>query len=112
MGYFLRQDKKKNGIYLQMYETYWNPEIKQARTRYVKSFGYVEELKSNGIPDPVSHFKALVREEEEKRRAKLNDETRPRVFDGNHENREKNIGHFLLAAMMLLSVMGLSACTA
>ena len=91
MGYFLRQDKKKNGIYLQMYETYWNPEIKQARTRYVKSFGYVEELKSNGIPDPVSHFKALVREEEEKRRAKLNDETRPRVFDGSHENLEKNI---------------------
>lgn len=100
MGYFLRQDKKKNGIYLQMYETYWNPEIKQARTRYIKSFGYVEELKSNGIPDPVSHFKAVVREEEEKRRTRLNDETRPRVFDENHENREKSIGHFMLSAMM------------
>lgn len=58
MGYFLRQDKKKNGIYLQMYETYWNPEIKQARTRYVKSFGYVDELKStdtlNIIPPTVN----------------------------------------------------------
>ena len=100
MGYFLRQDKKKNGIYLQMYETYWNPEIKQARTRYIQSFGYVEELKSNGIPDPVSHFNAVVREEEEKRRTRLNDETRPRVFDENHENREKSIGHFMLSAMM------------
>lgn len=97
MGYFLRQDKKKNGIYLQMYETYWNPEIKQARTRCVKSFGYVDELKSSEIPDPVSHFKALVRKEEEERRAKFNDEMRPRAFG---EPIEKNIGHFMLAAMM------------
>ena len=97
MGFFLRQDKKKKGIYLQMYETYWNPEIKQARTRYVKSFGYVEELKTSGIPDPVSHFKAVVRKEEEERRARLNDETRPRAFD---ENLEKDIGYFLLAVIM------------
>ena len=26
MAYYLRQDKKKKGIYLQMYETYWNKE--------------------------------------------------------------------------------------
>ena len=58
MGYFLRQDKKKKGTYLQMYETYWNHEIKQARTRYIESFGYVEELRSDEIPDPVQHYKA------------------------------------------------------
>ena len=97
MGYFLRQDKKKKGTYLQMYETYWNHELKQARTRYIESFGYVEELKSDDIPDPVSHYKALVRKREEERRAMLNEETRPRAF---HENPEKNIGHFLLTAVM------------
>ena len=26
MAYYLRQDKKKKGIYLQMYEAYWNKE--------------------------------------------------------------------------------------
>ena len=80
-----------------MYETYWNSEIKQARTRCIESYGYVEELKSNEIPDPVNHFKAIVRKREEERRAKVNDEMRPRAF---RENQEKNIGHFLLAAMM------------
>lgn len=97
MGYFLRQDKKKKGIYLQMYETYWNPEIKQARTRYIESFGYVEELKSDGIPDPISHYKALVQKREEERRARFSDEKRPRAFG---ESLEKNIGYFLLAAML------------
>ena len=38
MGYFLRQAKKKKGINPQMYETYWNREIRQARTRYIKFF--------------------------------------------------------------------------
>ena len=84
-------------LYLQMYETYWNTEIKQARTRCVESFGYVEELRSDEIPDPVSYYKALVRKREEERRAKFNEEKRPHAFS---EHLEKNIGHFLLAAMM------------
>lgn len=97
MGYFLRQDKKKKGTYLQMYESYWNSTIKQPRTRYIESFGYVEELKSEEIPDPVSHYKDIVRKREEERRAMFNEETRPRAF---RENLEKNIGHFMLAAAL------------
>ena len=97
MGYFLRQDKKKRGIYLQMYETYWDASVKQARTKCIESFGYVEELKSDDIPDPVSHYKALVKEREAKRLADLNDETRARAFS---ENIEKNIGYFLLASLV------------
>ena len=57
MGYFLRQDKKKKGIYLLMYETYWDSRLKQARTRCIKSFGYVSEFITEDIPDPVAHFK-------------------------------------------------------
>ena len=84
MGYFLRQDKKKKGIYLQMYETYWDSRLKQARTRCIKSFGYVSEFITEDIPDPVVHFKQQVREEE----------TKPRAFD---EPVEKNVGYFLLS---------------
>ena len=37
MGYFLRQDNKKNGmLYLQMYETYWDRNRKQPRSRCVE----------------------------------------------------------------------------
>ena len=97
MGYFLRKDKKKKGVYLQMYETYWDRTRKQARTRCVRSFGYADELKSESIPDPVSYYKELVAEEEKKRLSALNDSTRPRAFD---EITEKNAGYFLLKALM------------
>ena len=97
MGYFLRKDKKKKGVYLQMYETYWDRERKQARTRCVRSFGYVDELKSESIPDPVSYYRELVAEEEKNRLSALNDSTRPRAFD---EITEKNAGYFLLKALI------------
>ena len=97
MGYFLRQDKKKKGIYLQMYETYWDSRLKQARTRCIKSFGYVSELITEDIPDPVAHFKQQVREEELKRRKALEEETKPRAFD---EPVEKNVGYFLLSSLI------------
>ena len=97
MGYFLRQDKKKKGIYLQMYETYWDTRLKQARTRCIKSFGYVSELISKDMPDPVAHFKQLVREEELERRKAQEEETKPRAFE---ESVEKNVGYFLLASLI------------
>lgn len=30
MAYYLRQDKKKKGLYLQMYESFWDKEKKAA----------------------------------------------------------------------------------
>lgn len=97
MGYFLRKDKKKKGIYLQMYETFWDKDRKQARTKCVKSFGYVDELKSESIPDPISYYKKLVAMEEKKRLDDLNDSTRPRAFE---EIIEKNAGYFLLRSLI------------
>ena len=97
MGLFLRQDKKKKGIYLQMYECYWDKSIKQARTKCVESFGYVDELKSDSMPDPVSYYKAYVQEQERKRRERLDEKTRPRAFN---ESIEKNVGYFLLASLI------------
>ena len=56
-----------------MYETFWDRERKQARTRCIRSFGYVDELRSESIPDPVSYYRELVSEEEKKRLAELKD---------------------------------------
>ena len=41
MAYFLRKEKKKKGTYLQMYESFWDKDRKQPRTKNVTSFGYV-----------------------------------------------------------------------
>ncbi|MGN0267325.1 MAG: IS1634 family transposase [Lachnospiraceae bacterium] len=97
MAYFLRQDKKKKGIYLQMYETYWDKEKKQPRSRNIESFGYVSDLISDEIPDPVSYYKEYVERKDRERAASLADETRPRAFA---TQIEKNIGYFLVYSLL------------
>ena len=97
MSYFLRKDKKKKGIYLQMYENYWDKNAKAGRTRNVKKFGYVSDLISDEIPDPIAYFTEVVKLEEEKRKSALNAETRPRAFE---TEVEKNAGHFLISSLI------------
>lgn len=97
MAYFLRQEKKKNRIYLQMYENYWDKEKKQARSRHIETFGYVDELISDDIPDPIAHFKAYAKKKEEERLALLAEETRPRAFAA---PLEMNAGHFLVHSLL------------
>lgn len=97
MAYFLRKEKRKNGVYLQMYENYWDKTVKQGRTRHVESFGFVNDLVSDGIPDPVAYYTEYVRQKEEERRSSLRDGTRPRIFD---QTVEKNAGHFLIHALL------------
>ena len=97
MAYFLRQEKKKNRIYLQMYENYWDKEKKQARSRHIETFGYVDELISDDIPDPIAYFKAYVKKKEEERIALLAEETRPRAFAA---PLEMNAGHFLVHSLL------------
>ena len=93
MSYFLRMDKKKKGTYLQMYDRYWDSSAKQARTKSVKAFGYVDDLISDDIKDPIAYYKEYVNKENEKKK----DENRPRAFK---EDIEKNIGCFLLSSLI------------
>ena len=97
MAYFLRQEKKKKGTYLQMYDSYWDKELKQSRTKNVMAFGYVEDLISQEMPDPVAYYKEFVKQKNEERAAAFAEETRPRAF---LSPMEKNVGHFLLHALL------------
>ena len=97
MAYFLRKEKKKKGTYLQMYESFWDKDKKQPRTKNVKSFGYVEDLISGEIPDPVKFYSDYVKEQNENRTKVLSEESRPRAFSN---PVELNIGHFLLYSLI------------
>lgn len=97
MAYFLRQEKKKKGTYLQMYDSFWDKEKKESRTKSVMAFGYVEELISDEIPDPVAYYKDFVKKKNEERISSLAEETRPRAFSS---IVEKNVGHFLLHTLI------------
>lgn len=80
-----------------MYESRWNKELKQPRNHCVESFGYVEDLVSEEIPDPISYYRELVTKRELERKSTLNDSTRARIFD---QPVEKNAGHFLIHALL------------
>ena len=43
MAYFLKKTKNKKGIYLQIYESYYDPERKGGAHRSYKPIGYVHE---------------------------------------------------------------------
>ena len=97
MAHFLRQEKKKKGLYLQMYDSYWDKDLKQSRTKNVMAFGYVEDLISDEIPDPVAYYKEFVKQKNEERSAVFAEETRPRAFTA---PVEYNLGHFLLHTLL------------
>ena len=97
MAYYLRQSKKSGRNYLQMYESYWDKEKKQPRSKYIQAFGYVDELISDEIPDPVSFFKEYVAKENKKVSDLVAQEKRPRAFN---EPVEFYLGHFLIKTVL------------
>ena len=97
MSYFLRQTRKKKGVYLQMYDSNWDKEKKQPRTKSVEAFGYVHELISDTIPDPIAYYTEYVRQKNEERASAMADETRLRAFT---TPAEKNVGYFLLHSLL------------
>ena len=97
MAYYLRKEKKKKGIYLQMYESHWDKEKKQPRSNSVMAFGYVQDLISDEIPDPVAYYTDFVAKKNADRAAALAEKTRPRAFTA---PVEYNLGHFLLHTLL------------
>lgn len=71
MAYFLKKSNTKKGVYLQIYESYRNKEKQETSHRAIKSIGYVNDLTSDKIPDPISYYKAKVRRMNEKRKKEM-----------------------------------------
>ena len=80
MAYYRRQTKKQKGTYLQIYVSSWNKELKQPRSTSVEAIGYVEELTSDEMPDPVAYYKKYVDKMNEERAALFADETRQELL--------------------------------
>lgn len=60
MAYFLKKTKTKNDIYLQIYESFYDPERKGSAHRSYRPVGYVSKLAASGIEDPISYFQQEV----------------------------------------------------
>ena len=93
MAYFLKKTNNKKGTYLQIYESYYDPERKSGAHRSYKTIGYIHELVDKGIDDPISHFQTEVDELNRQHNEKKALDKSRTISD---ESPEKNLGYFLL----------------
>ena len=55
MAYFLKQTKVHGRVYLQISETVYNKQTKKSSNRCYKKLGYLDDLTSGKMPDPVAY---------------------------------------------------------
>lgn len=80
-----------------MYDSYWDKDRKQPRSKSVEAFGYVHELISDTVPDPVAYYKDYVKKKNDEREAAFSEEKRPRAFSSAPESY---VGHFLVHSLL------------
>ena len=93
MAYFLKKSNLKKGVYLQIYESFYDAERKQTAHRSYKALGYVNELKDKGIDDPVSYYKAEVEKLNRTRKDQIRREKQRQIGE---ESPERYLGYFPL----------------
>ena len=96
MAYFLKKTYNKKGIYLQIYEGFYDPEKKHARQRSYRPLGYVHELIKQGIDDPLTYFDKEIKELNLKDKLQRHDDSIKLISD---ESPEKHLGYFILKAI-------------
>ena len=91
MAYFLKKTTNKKGLYLQIYESFYDPERGHTAHKSFKPIGYVHELQAKGIEDPISFYQEeVVKLNQEFQAAKMVKKAR-QISD---ESPEKFLGYF------------------
>ncbi len=93
MAYFLKKTNNKKGTYLQIYESFYDPQRRGGAHRSYKPIGYVHELQQKGIDDPIAFYTDEAK--------KLNQELKTRKQQEKQrlisaESPEKLLGYFPL----------------
>lgn len=91
MAFFLKKTNNKKGTYLQIYESFYDPERKGGAHRSYKPIGYVHELQAKGIDDPAAFYKEEVMKLNQQLQAAKNANKARQISD---DSPEKLIGYF------------------
>ena len=91
MAYFLKKTNNKKGTYLQIYESYYDPERKGGAHRSYKPIGYVHELQAGGIDDPITFFSDEVQKLNQEYKKYKQAEKNRQITE---ESPEKLLGYF------------------
>lgn len=93
MAYFLKKTNNKKGTYLQIYESFYDPERKSGAHRSYKPIGYVHELQQKGILDPIAFYSEEVQKLNQEHRSNKQKEKERQIGE---ESPEKLLGYFPL----------------
>lgn len=93
MAYFLKKTNNKKGTYLQIYESFYDPERKTGAHRSFRPIGYVHELQAQGIDDPISVFGEEVKKLNQEHNQKKQNAKDRQISE---ETPEKLLGYFPL----------------
>lgn len=96
MAYFLKKSNLKKGVYLQIYESFYDPARGYAAHKSYKALGYVDDLIAKGIDDPVSFYKEEVNRLNQQLKDKRQEDKARQISD---ETPEKLLGYFPLKAV-------------
>ena len=91
MAYFLKKTKNKKGLYLQIYESFYDPNRGHTAHKSYRSLGYEADLIESGIKNPLDYFQLEVDELNRKLNLKKNKDA-VRQISG--ETPQKYLGHF------------------
>lgn len=113
MAYFLKKSTNKKGLYLQIYESFYDPTKKQTAHRSIKAIGYEHELRDQGFDDPIAFWQQQVKDMNAQRDI---EKVKNRVRKISCDTPERMLGHFPLKAvhdaldtrhdLVLLQLMG------
>jgi len=92
VAFFLKKTNLKRGVYLQIYESFYDRSKKGTAHKSYKAVGYVQDLIESGIPDPVAYYSEVVAQMniEAKR---IKEESKARQIAA---SPERHLGYFLL----------------
>lgn len=93
MAYFLKKSNYKKGTYLQIYESFYDPERKGGAHRSYKALGYIHELQAKGIEDPITFYQEEVVKLNQELKTIKNANKARQISD---DSPEKLIGYFPL----------------
>lgn len=95
MAYFLKISHIKKGTYLQIYESFRDKERKCSAQKCFKSLGYLDDLISSGIDDPISFYKNEVFKMNKKAKLTKEELSTKKI----EQSPVKNLGYFLIKAL-------------
>lgn len=97
MSYFVKQTKKGDKIYLQIYNSYYVKGQKNNKSKCCKTLGFVDDLIAQGIDDPINHYK----EECKKMNQQANDSKKAAKLELiNDDDYYFNYGYFVPKSVM------------